>query len=113
VVKRLRDAKTLLTDEGKEKQRDAARNLEGRKYDLTFEWSDERIYCSELVWKLFDRALGIHIGELQHMRDFNLSDPTVRSKLRERFGDKVPLDEPVISPVAMFRSPLLVTVAER
>ena len=113
VVKRLKDAKTLLTDEAKHKLRDVARSLEGRKYDLTFEWSDDRIYCSELAWKLFDRALGLHIGELQRMRDFNLSDPAVRSKLRERFGDKVPLDEPVISPVAMFRSPLLVTVASR
>jgi len=47
------------------------------------------------------------------MRDFNLSDAAVRSKLRERFGDRIPLDEPVISPVAMFRSPLLVTVAKQ
>ena len=113
VVKRLRNAKMLLTDDGKRKLRDEARKLEGRKYDLTFEWSDDRIYCSELAWKIFDRALGIHIGELQHMRDFNLSDPLVHSRLRERFGDKVPLDEPVISPVAMFRSPLLVTVTKR
>jgi hypothetical protein len=113
VVKRLKDAKTLLTDEGKQKLRDVARSLEGRKYDLTFEWSDDRIYCSELAWKLFDRALGVHIGELQRLRDFNLSDPAVRSKLSERFGDRVPLDEPVISPVGMFRSPLLVTVTKR
>ena len=89
------------------------RGLEGRPYDLTFEWSDDRIYCSELAWKLFDRALGIHIGELQHMRDFNLSDAAVRAKLHERFGDRIPLDEPVISPVTMFRSSLLVTVAKQ
>ena len=33
--------------------------------------------------------------------------------MRERYGDHVPLDEPVISPVAMFKSPLMVTVAEK
>jgi hypothetical protein len=33
--------------------------------------------------------------------------------MRERYGDKVPLDEPVISPVAMFKSDRLVTVLDR
>jgi len=37
----------------------------------------------------------------------------VRAKMRERYGDSAPLNEPVISPVAMFRSNLLVTVAEQ
>lgn len=71
------------------------------------------MYCSELVWKLYDRALGLRIGELQRLKDFNLDDPAVRAKLRERYGDRIPLEETVISPVAMFRSPLLVTVVER
>jgi hypothetical protein len=50
---------------------------------------------------------------LQKVRDFNLSDPAVRAKMRERYGSKLPLNEPVISPVSMFRSELLVTVAKR
>jgi hypothetical protein len=33
--------------------------------------------------------------------------------MRERYGSEIPLNAPVISPVAMFRSGLLVTVAER
>jgi uncharacterized protein YycO len=91
----------------------ATGDYEGRPYDLTFEWSDQRIYCSELVWKLYQRALGVRIGELQKIRSFNLGDPAVRAKMRERYGDKVPMDEPVISPVAMFESPLLTTVEAR
>lgn len=59
------------------------------------------------------RGLGIRIGGLQKVRDFNLSDPAVRAKMRERYGSKLPLNEPVISPVSMFRSELLVTVAKR
>ncbi len=47
------------------------------------------------------------------MREFNLRDPAVQAKARERYGSRMPLDEPVISPVAMFDSPLLVTVAQR
>jgi uncharacterized protein YycO len=113
VVKRLKDAARVLDSQAVQKLRAATLQFQGRPYDLTFEWSDDRIYCSELVWKLYDRTLGLHIGELQHLKDFNLKDPSVRAKLRERYGDHVPLAEPVISPVAMFRSPLLVTVAER
>ena len=70
-------------------------------------------YCSELVWKAYDRGLAIDIGALQTLRDFNLTDAAVKAKMRERYGDTVPLNEPVISPVAMFRSDLLVTVAEQ
>jgi len=33
--------------------------------------------------------------------------------MRQRYGDNVPLSEPVIAPVSMFRSNLLVTVAEQ
>ena len=79
----------------------------------TFGWQDDQMYCSELVWKTYDRALGIQIGTLQKVRDFNLTDSAVRKKMRERYGDNIPLNEPVISPVAMFKSPLLTTVLEK
>lgn len=110
VVKRLRSANKTLTPAATEKLRRAARAFEGRAYDLAFDWSDTRIYCSELVWKAYDRALGIQIGKLERVRDFNLTDPVVKAKMRERYGEKIPLDAPVISPVAMFESDLLVTV---
>jgi hypothetical protein len=113
VVKRLRDASTALTPATIGKLRRAARKFEGHAYDLAFDWSDSRIYCSELVWKAYDRALGIQIGSLQRVRDFNLSDPVVQAKMRERYGTDIPLNAPVISPVAMFKSERLVTVAER
>lgn len=113
VIKRLQSASTLLKPAAVAKLRAAARRFEGRPYDLVFDWSDRQIYCSELAWKAYDRGLGIQIGSLQRVRDFNLSDPIVRSKMRERYGDKIPLDEPVISPVAMFRSALLRTVAQQ
>jgi hypothetical protein len=90
-----------------------AATFAGRPYDLTFEWSDARIYCSELVWKLYDRALGIRIGALQRLREFKLDDPAVRRKLIERYDNKIPLDEPVISPAAMADSDLLVDVVQR
>ena len=88
-----------------------ANEFVGRPYDLTFEWSDTRMYCSELVWKLY-KAAGIELAPLAKLGSFNLSDPVVKKILKQRYGDKIPLDEPVIAPSALFDSPLLVTVAE-
>ena len=112
VVKRLKNAATLLTPTALERLHKAAGKFVGRPYDLAFGWSDDRLYCSEIVWKLFERELGVRVGELQKIRDFNLSDAGVRTKLRERYGANIPMDEPVISPAAMFDSKALVMVGE-
>lgn len=110
VLKRLREADRLLDEPALRRLRAEAAPFAGRRYDLTFEWSDQRIYCSELVWKIYQRALGLEIGALQQIRDFDLSSAAVRSKMHERYGEQVPLNEQVISPAAMFDSPLLVQV---
>jgi hypothetical protein len=112
VVKRLRDAERLLTAEALARLRKAAEGFRGKPYDLAFEWSDDRIYCSELVWKIYERALGVRIGRLRKLRDFDLSHPVVQVKLRERYGDRIPLNETVISPGEMFSAELLSVVAE-
>jgi cell wall-associated NlpC family hydrolase len=41
----------------------------GRPYDLLFQWSDDKIYCSELVWKLYQRSAGIELGRLRSFYD--------------------------------------------
>jgi hypothetical protein len=113
VVKRLRDAKTAFTPVALGRLRAAGQPMLGHPYDLAFEWSDERIYCSELIWKVYDRGLHRQLGQLQQLRDFDLSNPTVQAKLRERYGAQLPLSEPVISPASIFSSPELVTVVRR
>jgi hypothetical protein len=113
IVKRLSEADKLLTDDAIAKLRAAVEIYVGRPYDLFFEWSNDRIYCSELVWKMYKSALGIEIGTLQTFNDFNLSDPAVVKKLEERFPNGVPGDEVVISPASMFESEELVTVYQR
>jgi uncharacterized protein YycO len=110
VVKRLADAETLLTPEALQRMLDIGKTFEDRHYDLAFEWSDDRIYCSELVWKIYQRALGIEVGQLRTISDFDLSDPLVQAKVRERYGGPPPADETVISPADIYASDLLVTV---
>jgi hypothetical protein len=113
VVKRLKDDPPLLDAQAIESLKRAALKYEGKPYDLYFEWSDDRIYCSELIWKAYNDALGVEIGALERFADFDLSDPLVAAKLKERFGDSVPLEETVISPAAMFDSDVLETVYDR
>ncbi len=62
---------------------------------------------------MHERGLGRRLGTLQQLRDFDLSHPTVQAKLRERYGNKPPLTETVISPVSIFNIPELVTVLKR
>jgi hypothetical protein len=112
VVKRLRDADTHLTAEGQQKMYAVGVQLIGKDYDPYFEWSDDRIYCSELVWKVFDQGAGIEVGARQTIADFDLSHPAVQAKVTERYGDKIPLDEVVVSPAAIFDAANLETAYE-
>jgi len=110
VVKRLRDADRLLTAGNLSRMKAEGKKFQGRNYDLYFERSDDRMYCSELVWKIYYRALGIEIGRTQMLGDFDLSDPAVIRKMKERWKGSIPLNETVISPAAMFESAQLITV---
>ena len=84
----------------------------GKKYDIYFGWSDERIYCSELVWKIYNEALGIEIGPLKKMKDFDLTHERVKEIMEKRYGKNIPLDETVVSPGDIFDSDKLVTIEE-
>ncbi len=108
VIKRLRN-KNLSDNEIIRMKKEAEKHLE-KDYDLPFEWSDHKMYCSEYVWKIYDRALGIQIGKLEQIKDFDLTDIMVQKKIKERYGDKIPEDEIVISPESMYQSELLETI---
>jgi uncharacterized protein YycO len=112
VVKRVKNASEVLTPHALSKMKKIGEKYAGKDYDLYFEWSDSRIYCSELVWKIYKEALGIEIGELKKLGDFNLNDMVVKQKLKERYGENIPENELVISPASMFDSDKLITVIE-
>ena len=112
VLKRLKNADEVLTPETIKKMKNEGKKFLGRDYDSYFEWSDKRMYCSEIVWKLYKRTANIEIGKLRPLRDFNLEHKAVKAQLKKRYGDKIPLDEQMISPGDMFDSELLFTVLE-
>ena len=108
VIKRLKDRTLSAKEIINLKQ--VTHTFENKPYDIWFGWDDNYIYCSELVWKIYNKARNLKIGKLQTVKDFNLTSPAVKQKLKQRYGDKIPYQETVISPVAMFNSPLLTTV---
>ncbi len=84
-----------------------------KNYDLCFEWTDDNIYCSELVWKIYKEALDIEIGTPQTLKDYDLSYGPAQKIIKKRmvkngcsFSDK----EIIISPADMFESKLLKTI---
>ena len=100
-----KDEKALL------KMKDIGNQFTGKDYDINFEWSDNKIYCSELIWKIYKRGAGLEIGKLEKIKDYDFTNPKVQQKAKERYGNNIPEEEMVISPVAIFNSPLLFTVA--
>ena len=109
VIKRLKNS-GLLTEDVLQRMKEVGEKYIGKNYDLYFGWSDEKMYCSELVWKIYKEAVGVELGNLEKLSDFDLSNSVVQHKLRERYGDSIPMDELVISPVAIFESAQLIEI---
>lgn len=110
VVKRL---KSGLSHRQKQALVTAAERYLAKPYDLYFEWDDRAIYCSEIVWKAYAYALGIELAPLQKLQQFRLADAEVQALMKKRYGQRIPLNETVISPQAIFQSKALVEVARQ
>ncbi|MEZ4807044.1 MAG: YiiX/YebB-like N1pC/P60 family cysteine hydrolase [Flavobacteriales bacterium] len=102
-----------LAEEQARRVRSAMERFMGLAYDRRFDWSDERIYCSELVWKAYAEGIGVELCSPRPMRDHSLDSELVRRTMAERYGNAPPLDEPMIAPGALFDCPLLITILER
>jgi hypothetical protein len=91
----------------------AATRYDGRPYDLRFAWDDANIYCSELIWKAYRDALGLQVGRVQRLRDFDLRSPLAEPLITRDGGwGSVAIaeahgDERVVSPQAIVESELL------
>lgn len=107
VVKRYQ---TGLTQSQQNKLVKNAEAYLNKPYDIYFEWNDDAIYCSEIVWKAYKDALGIELAPLAQLKSFDLTDPSVKALMKQRYGQKIPLQEKVIAPSAIFNSKKLVTI---
>lgn len=78
----------------------------GRPYDIRYRLDDEKIYCSELVYKAYrDATQGQELGRLVRFGDMNWRP---YETLIERIeGGAVPVDREMITPAELARAPQL------
>ena len=98
IVKRLRD-RDALVDVGI-RIREQVASWESRPYDRKRSWSDDELYGAEMVWKLYDRALGIELCPLADVAENGKQDGGMTGAPA---GKSVTIAD-------IFRSPLLVEV---
>jgi len=109
-VKRLEDDDSAMSHAVRDSMLSIFSGLEGRPYDITFQWSDSMIYCSELVYKMYKRGAGIELGKVERFGDFNLENDTVQYFIKMYFREEPNLEEPVVTPVSLYEDRNLVTV---
>ncbi|MBL6988188.1 MAG: hypothetical protein ISR65_00330 [Bacteriovoracaceae bacterium] len=103
-----------LTKPQKRALKDEISKFIGLPYDVLFESGDESIYCSELAWKGYMRALKIKIGEFVAFSTLNYKSSKALKLAQRRYGAaKRRFDierwkkQKVITPVAMYKSTLI------
>jgi hypothetical protein len=52
---------------------EVARGELGKPYDAQYQWDDEKLYCSELVVKAFERGAQVTLGVQQRVADLQLT----------------------------------------
>lgn len=82
----------------------------GKGYDSKFQWGNKKIYCSELVWKVYE-SMGIEICPTKKFSDFNLDNELVQKAIVKRYrNNKIDLNETVVAPCDIAESGQLYTV---
>lgn len=109
-VKRLKKADKQLTKEVLQKMKLVGKTMDNKDYDLYFEWSNEKIYCSELVWKIYKEGANIELCATKKLKDFNLNHPAVQQIMKQRYGTAIPYDENVVAPSQLYDSELVKTI---
>ncbi|WP_241547995.1 YiiX family permuted papain-like enzyme [Leptospira stimsonii] len=112
VIKRLANSEMILNEEKIKLMKSIGDQYLGKHYDIYFNWSDEKIYCTELAWKIYKKALNIELTEDKRLKDFDLNNSTVEYLMKKRYGKNIPLNDFVVSPADMFSSKKLETIAE-
>jgi hypothetical protein len=67
----------------------------GKPYDIHYDWDDEKIYCSELIYKAYAAATG---GELGRIVKFGELDWQPYQDVVLQIESDVPVDRPMITP---------------
>jgi uncharacterized protein YycO len=108
---RLKDSSVALTSLDKELKNWVTDNV-GKNYDLLFEWSNEKLYCSELVWKVYKEVYKIELSTPKELKDFDLTNPYVQQLMKQRYGKNIPYTQKVVAPEDLYKSDKLLIINE-
>lgn len=101
--------KYVLQDNHKEIMLNYAKRQLGKSYDIKFEWSDSKMYCSEIVWKIY-RSSGYTLSDPKSFSDYDLSSGIVKNEIKRRYGSSINMNEKIVSPVDLYNSPIVRTI---
>jgi hypothetical protein len=110
---RLKKRESVIKPETAILARSIGKSMLGKHYDLYFGWSDDQLYCSELVWKVYKRGCNLELCPLRKMKDFDLTSAEVKAIMKQRYGNNPPLEEQVIAPSDLSESELLYVVEKK
>lgn len=107
-VMRLKDA-SALDNIPAEKTSQWIKKQLNKPYDKQFRWSDNKLYCSELVWKIYRDLVGIELCQPRKLGNYHLDHPHIKTLIKHRYGSlaKLPRDESVVAPSDIAQSALL------
>ena len=74
----------------------------GKPYDIRYRMDDEKIYCSELIYKAYQQASGDALGQLDRFGDLNWQPH--ESAITYFEGGPVPLDREMITPIGLSKA---------
>jgi len=75
------------------------RSYRGKPYDLRYRMDDSKIYCSELIYKAFEKQYGEELGDIKKLGDMNWKP--YESTIVHYERGPVPLDREMITPIAV------------
>ena len=78
----------------------------GKHYDMKFQWNDDKIYCSELVWYAYN-SIGVELSIPKPFSDFDIEKEEIKKEIIKRYGNEFEHSELVVSPQCIAESKYL------
>ena len=83
----------------------------GKPYDLSFKFDNGRFYCSELVYDIYQKQLGIQLAEPRQVKDYLILFTDRHPKLKRAMKRRgISKEQYAIAPVDIFNSDYLESV---
>lgn len=83
----------------------------GKPYDLSFKFDNGRFYCSELVYDIYQKQLGIELAEPKQVKDYLILFTDRHPKLKRAMKRRgISKEQYAIAPVDIFNSEYLESV---